>query len=197
MRKLVVSAALGAAALLGGVAQAQEPQPANADSMNCVYNALFEDYELVAEAFLFEDLAEADVKQALALVEAAKKDCATKFKLTEGQVMSIGEIGVYASTVDYLYDELSFAGVSEDTILGLFDVYDGLSDADIETIFDPEWRSNVDFFNQVKGKLVAAGIPDNADAIDVSMAILELSAFTEEASYLFLLDGVASDAPAN
>src|SRR5262245_18632433 len=120
MRKFLAAMMMGGAALLSaGAAAAQEPDDTR---MDCVYNALIEDYALVAEAFLFDDVSQEDITKADTLIETAKKACAERYKLSEGQVVTIGELGVYASSIDYLAEELLWSGATEAAIDGVLDV---------------------------------------------------------------------------
>lgn len=192
--RLVVAAALagGLALSSAGAAVAQNPQD---DGMDCVYKAVAADYDLVAEVFLFDDMAEEQITAATQAIEAAKKTCATQYKLTEGQLFTIGELGVYASSIDYLGEELMISGASEDAVDGVLDAYETFTDEDVDKFFETGWRSDAEFYAKMKAKILGAGIPDEDDAIDLALAIFELAVMVEEAQYLFMLDGL-EDAPA-
>jgi hypothetical protein len=197
MRKLAMGLALGGAALLGvGAASAQGADP----SMSCVYDALTvgnEDYEIVAEVFIYSDVEDTQIQQAAKLVDDAKKACAAKFPLTPGQVETVGELGVYAASIDYLSEELLFFGATEEAVGGVLDVYDGFTDEDIERFFDPDWRSDATFYGRLKSQVVGVGIPEDDDAVDLALAVLEIAAFAEESTYLFILDDAPPEAKPN
>lgn len=184
--RFVLAAALTGLLALASAGAAVAQQVAD-DGMDCVYKAVAADYDLVAEVFLFDDMPQEDITAATQAIEAAKKTCATQYKLTEGQLMTIGELGVYASSIDYLGEELLFAGASEDAVNGVLDAYDTFTDDDVEKFYDTGWRSDAAFFAKMKAKVVGVGIPDEDEAVDLALAIFEIAVMVEEAQYLFML----------
>jgi hypothetical protein len=197
MRNLAMGLALGGAALLGvGAASAQGADP----SMSCVYDALTvgnEDYEIVAEVFIYGDVPDTQIQQAAKIVEDAKKACAAKFPLTPGQIETVGELGVYAASIDYLSEELLIFGATEESVGGVLDVYDMFTDADVDKFFDMDWRSDATFYGKLKSQVVGVGIPDEDDMVDLALSILEIAAFAEESTYLFILDDAPPEAKPN
>lgn len=156
--------------------------------MDCVYEELVDNYELVAEVFLYGDLTEEEGAEADKAVEAAQTSCATKHGYTPGQREAAGELGILASALDYLSEELMFSGVSDAALGGVLDAYDNFTDDDVDALFDPDWRSDAAFLGKLKAQMLSAGIPDEADLIDIALTMLEIAALVEEASYMFILE---------
>jgi hypothetical protein len=191
MRSFLAAITVGGAALLGaGTAVAQETKD---DGIDCVYNALAAHYDLVAEVFLYDDMSQEDITKVDTLVETAKKDCATRYKFSEGQLFTIGELGVYVSSIDYLSEELLWSGATEASLDGVLDVFQGLSDEDVDMLFDTTWRSNVAFHDKLKSAVVAKGIPSDEDSVMLALTILEISALADEAVTLFDLDDLLTE----
>jgi hypothetical protein len=44
------------------------------------------------------------------------------------------------------------------------------------------------FLGEMKAKMLSAGIPDEADLIDIALMILEITAMVEEVSYMFMAE---------
>jgi hypothetical protein len=159
-RFLAVSLASGLAMTAVAHAQAAED-----DGLDCVYN------ELVDRA-----------------VEAAKATCATRHNYTQGQRDAAGELGVLASVLDYLSEELMFSGVGDDAVDGVLTAYDSFTEEDVDALFNPDWRSDAVFLGEMKAKMLSAGIPDEADLMDIALMILEITAMVEEVSYMFMAE---------
>jgi hypothetical protein len=194
MRRFLAAAMAGGLALLGaGAAQAQQPGDSGID---CVYEALFDEYELVAEAFLFNDMADDDRARATQIIDAAKKSCATQYRYAHGQIEAVGELGVYGLSLDYLSEELMASGASEEAVGGLFDAYDAFTDEDVDMFFDTAWRSDAVFYARMKSKIIGAGVPDNDETMDIAMGMLGIMALAEESTFLFMLDQAVADTQA-
>lgn len=178
-------AALAGGLVLTGAAHAQD---AVDDGIGCVYNELIDSYDLVAEIFIYGDLSEEEVAESNQAIATAKSTCAAKYAYSPGQLEIVGELGILASSMDYLSEDLLYSGVSETAISGLMDVYDAFTDDDVDAIFDPDWRSDAAFHAKLKSKVLAAGIPDEADLMEIAFALLEIAAMAEEATLLFMLD---------
>ena len=192
MRRTILAAiaAIGAAAFGAGAAQAQIADPADENgAMYCVYNALTEtaDYELVAEAFLYDDLTDVEIKTAAELLDKATRDCATAHKLSESQTASASDIGIYGATADYLSDELMFEDVSDEAIDGIYDVMTDMSDDELDKLYGDDWRSDLAFSTKLKTALVAKGIPDDDFAVETSFQIIELAVMALDSVTLFVL----------
>jgi len=183
-----------AAALLGGVALtgAAQAQDAGDGGMNCVYSELIDNYDLVAEVFIYGDISKEETDEAAQAVEAAKKSCAAIHDYSPDQLVSASDIGVLASALDYLSEDLLFSGVSEDVVDAILEAYDTLTEMDIDAIFDAifdvDWRSDAAFYGKMRAKMVGAGVPDDAVMMDIAMAILEITALVEESTLMFMLD---------
>jgi hypothetical protein len=185
LKNRLVAAALAAGFALSGAAHAQVQAD---DGMTCVYEALVDDYELVAEVLIYGDLSEEEGAASDKAVETAKATCAAKHNYTPGQRDAAGELGVLASALDYLSEELMFSGVSDAALDGVLDAYDTFTDEDLDVLFDPDWRSDMVFLGEMKAKMLSAGIPDEADLMDIALTILEITAMVEEVSYMFVLE---------
>jgi hypothetical protein len=186
-----LAALLAAGVFVTSPAQAQiAPDPADEDAaMYCAYNTLVDsmDYELVAEAFLYDDLSEADTREAADALAKATADCAAKHKLSDSQAVSISDIGIYGSAADYLSEELMFEDVPDAAIDGIYDVMEGLSDDDLDKLFVDGWRSDLAFSARLKAALIAKGIPDDEYAVETSFQIIELAALALDSVMLFVL----------
>jgi hypothetical protein len=44
------------------------------------------------------------------------------------------------------------------------------------------------FLGEMKAKMLSAGIPDEADLMDIALMILEITAMVEEVSYMFMAE---------
>lgn len=177
--------ALVAGLALAGVGHAQSARP---DGMDCVYLALGDDYELVAEVFLYDDLSADEISESEELIETAKAGCAAKHSYSRGQLQAVGDLGVLASAIDYLSEELLFSGLNVATVDGVLDAYDALTDDDVDAILERDWRSDAAFYGRLKTKMTGAGIPDEADLMEIAMMILDVAALSEEATFLFMID---------
>lgn len=198
MRRTVTAAiaAIAVAAFGAGAAQAQvahDPADQNG-AMYCVYNLLTmstEDYEIVAEAFLYDDLAESEIKAASDILNNATTSCAETHKMSESQAASAADIGIYGSTADYLSDELMFEDVSQEAVDGIYEVLSDLSDDEMDKLYSDDWRSDLPFSTKVKAALVAKGIPDDEFAVETSFQILVLAMMAVDSVALFV-DGAES-----
>jgi len=177
------AAALVAGLALAGAAHAQVQAD---DGMACVYEELVDDYELVAEVLIYGDLSEEEVGAADKAVEAAMATCATRHKYTQGQRDAAGELGVLASALDYLNEELMFSGVGDDVLNGVLDAYNSFTEEDVDALFKPDWRSDTVFLGEMEAKMLSAGIPDEADLMDIALTIVEITAMMEDVSYMFM-----------
>jgi len=182
-RFLAVSLASGLA--LAGAAHAQD---AGDDGLDCVYNALVDSYELVAEAFLYGDLSAEELAKSKQAVEAATALCDAKHSYGVDQAEVAAELGKMGSAIDYLSEELLFGDVSEAAINAALDAFHAFTDEEFDAFGDPDWRSDAVFYARLKAKMTTAGIPDETWAIDTALTIVEIAALMEEATYLFMLD---------
>jgi hypothetical protein len=193
MRSLVAAVMAGGIMLAGASSALAQEQEIRDDGMDCVYLALSEEYELVAEVFLYDDVADEDVNKVNQLVETAKKGCAERYKLSEGQLFTISELAVYASSIDYLGEELLWSGSTEAAVEGVLDVYQGLNDEEYDLMFDTTWRSNAALYEKLKSAVVAKGIPSDDDSVNYALTMIEISAMADEAMMLFELDDLLSE----
>ena len=179
---------------LGGAASAQQAADQQlAGGESCIYMKLTEglDYEWVAEAYLMGDSQDQDMLDAL---DEAGDACAEEFDMTDEQRSIATEIGIYGSTADYLSDELSYAGVSDDAIDGVFDVVDDMSDEDLDMIYDKDnWREDAAMTGRLRTALVAKGVPNKDDLIMMAFEMIELSAFAVDATVGYIISGLDED----
>jgi hypothetical protein len=199
MRRLIFAGALvaGAAGLCGAASAQQPPAGDSLEEMYCVYESLIleTDYELVAEAFLYDDAAEADKAAAKKLVDDTAATCAAGHDMTTGQMSAMSEIGILGSAADYLADELMFEGVSETAIDGVFDVFYELSEDDQDSIYVGTWRDNPAVQGRIKSALLTKGVPDTENSIQTAYQILELSTMAMDSVMMFMLDDTKDDKP--
>lgn len=187
MRALAAITLAAGLSLLG----AAHAQNATINGMDCVYTALIPDYKAVAEVFLSSDLTEKETEEIDDLLESAKKDCAARFKYTPVQLETVGELGLYGSIVDYLSEELKSGGVSEGAVGGILDVYDSLTDDEVDILYAGDWRNNAAFLAKLKAMLIDAGIPDGKN-MELALAILGATVLMEAANYRFMTEADAA-----
>lgn len=188
MSRIVHALTVGAAAwfLGAGAARAQEDAEPLSD-VTCVYDGLISDdsYERVAESYLYDDLTEKDLDYVLDVLNGAAGGCADEHGWNE-ELTELGkELGVYGVVVDYLGEELLYAGVSEETMEELFLVIEELSDDDLSTFVETDWRANGAFVARHKSALVAAGWPDDEEVVLMAMIIMEVSSHASEVVLFF------------
>lgn len=197
MLRLIAAGALVAGAAGFCSAASAQPSPAGdgLGEMYCVYESLTleTDYELVAEAFLYDDTAAADIAAAKKLVDDTVATCAAGHDLTAGQMSAMSEIGILGAAADYLADELMFEGVSETVIDGVFDVFDELSEDDQDSIYDGTWRDDAAVQGRIKSALLIKGVPDTEYSIETAYQILELSTMAMDSVMIFMLDDMKDD----
>lgn len=191
-----LAALLAAGMFAMAPAQAQTADPGDEQGpMYCVYNTLIDtsDYELVAEAFLYDDLSQEDIDEAALKVKDASDACAKTHKLTQSQAASAADIGLYGATADYLSEDLMLEDVPDAAIDGIYDVMEALSDDDLDKLFEDNWRSDLAFSGRLKAALIAKGIPDDDYAIETSFQIIELASMALDSVMLFMLDELDKD----
>ena len=162
-------------------------QPAADTGIDCVYNDLTPNARMVAEVFLDEEQNEKAIEEAGRLVDVAVQRCAIRNAYKPGQPEAVGEIGVYASVIDFLGERLVVAGASDDAVRSMISLYDALSDEEVDKLFALDWRSDAAFYGKLEKAALDAGIPDIGIAVDSAMAIFELRAKVEQSSYLFMM----------
>lgn len=165
--------------------------------MYCVYNALAKtlDYELVAEAMLYGS--SEDVAKATDLLAKTSRTCAATHGLSESQLPSLGDIGAYGATLDYLSEDLMFEDVSDEAIDGIYAVLDSLSDGELDKFYEDNWRSDAAFEAKLKAAVIAKGIPDEVFAIDTAFQIMMLAQLELDAEIDFMLESVGNQDSAN
>jgi hypothetical protein len=187
MRSLLTALAAGLACVAPLAASAQTPNSAEDEALWCVYEALAEsfDYEVVAEAYIFEGDMTGDPDGVLAKASAT---CAQAHDLNETQKVAVVEYGRFGAVVDYLTEELMFEGTTEAEINAIFAVMDGLSDDDYESLYNTGWEAT-EMGERVKAKLIAAKFPGEDWTLETAMMILTALAFADEAEAVFIFDG--------
>lgn len=173
--------AVGAAlvALVPGVASAQDAN----DGILCVYDAVSQDYETVAEAFLYGE----GTDTADALLDKAAQSCSDQFKFSEDKTSAARDLAMYGVSIDYLSDALSFMDASDEAIDGVFDIYNGLGADEIDLLYDTDWRDDANFLAGLKAKLLKAGFPDDEEGLAMAYDIFEISALADDAMFSFAL----------
>jgi hypothetical protein len=186
MFKLFAAAAgVALLALAPGVAGAQEPD----DGLLCIYDAATNDYEAIAEAFLYgED--EAVIASSNAALDKATQACSDRYKMSEEEAAAAREMAVYGLSVDYLSEDLMFMGVTDAVIDGVFNVFDALDEDDLDLFLDTGWRNDADFVGRLKAELLKVGVPDSAEELSTAYDILELSSMTDGVMLDFMLAGL-------
>lgn len=179
---------------LGGAASAQQAAaPQDTGGEYCIYEKVTEgaDYEWVAEAYLAGDSQDQDM---LAVLDKAGDACAIEFGMTPEQISIATEIAIYGSTADYLSDELSFAGVSDDVIDSVFNVMEEMSDEDLDMIYDKDnWRDDAAMTGRLRTALVAKGVPNKDDLMMMAFEMIELSAFAVDAAVEYIIIALDDD----
>lgn len=181
--------AAGAFASAPAFAQ-QQPDPAVLDKIYCVYDSLIDtgDYEVVAEAFLYDDTSQADVDTAQKLVDNLATKCAETHKLGAKKKSIIADIGIYGASADYLAEDLMLIDdASEETVQGIFALSDEMSDEEVMKLFDGSWRSDATFAGELKAALLAEGLPDNEETLEAAYHMLHLTAAAAVSATAFVL----------
>ena len=182
----VFAVAAGAAllALAPGVASAQ--QDTSEDGALCVYEALMADtdYEVVAEAYLYGAAAE-DTKEAEDLLDRIGQTCSDKYKLTEDELSAATDMGVYGGTVDYLSEELTLAGVDDAVIGKVFDLYDALSDDNVDQFLSADWRDDANFVAEMNKSLSGTGLPQSE--FEVAREMIAAQILSDDAMMNYLM----------
>lgn len=180
-------AAVGLFGVSGAASAQQAAGPQDTGAEYCIYEKLTAgvDYEWVAEAYLAGDSQDQDM---LAVLDKAGDACAEEFGMTDEQKSIATEIAIYGSTADYISDELSFAGVSDDVIDSVFNVMDEMSDEDLDLIYDKgTWRDDAEMTGRLRTALVAKGVPNKDDLIMMAFEMIELSAFAIDATVEYMI----------
>jgi len=195
MRSTLAALAAGLA-WLAPAAHAQDQQQDDRDpGLWCVYESLGVsfDYEVVAEAYLFDGDQTGDPGGALT---EAGKTCATRHGLSESQQFLVQEYGRFGSVIDYLSEELVFGGATDDELTAVFNVVQTLSDEDYDDLFEDNWQAT-DAGTRVRAELVKASFPDDADSIATALMIVETIARAAEVELVYMLDKAEAEANDN
>lgn len=187
---LRIAGGLAALALCAATASAQPTAAAKDDETGlfCVYDTLSaEDAATVAKVFLYDDTPEEQIGQAALIVRSAAEACRDRFGLSPSKAASMSDMGIYGTVIDYLSGALRAAGATQQAVDGMFYVYGGLGEEEIDKLFDADWRSDIAFAGKLKQALVDNGMPDRDETIDTSFTVFEVSAMADEAIYLFLV----------
>ncbi len=183
-KMFVVAAGAALVALAPGVASAQDAD----DGILCVYDAAStQDYESIAEAFLYGD-ADAAVAAGASL-DKATQTCSDQFKFSEEEADAARDLAIYGVSIDYLSEDLMFMDVSDEAIDGVFDIYNALGADEIDLFYDADWRDDATFVARLKARLLAVGFPDVADELATAYDIFEISAMVDDAMFTFTLAG--------
>lgn len=191
MRAATIAAlgALGFAVMAAGPACAQANiSEAQKQELYCVHNALIARNQtaLVAESYLSETTADGVRGAADNAINAAAAGCSRRHGWDDTARGLALAVGVMGSTADHIAGELKDAGVTDATITKVFDLMQGLSARDNELLFDGAWDDDRAFMARMRAKLIAAGVPDNAETIRMAVMILECSVIGSESAGAFI-----------
>lgn len=181
--------AVGAFACAPAFAQ-PPPDTAVLDKIYCVYDSLIDtgDYEVVAEAFLYDDTSQKDVDTAQKLVDDLAAKCAETHKLGAKKKSIIADIGIYGASADYLAEDLMMIDdASEETVQAIFALSDDMTDDEVMKLYDDSWRSDAAFAGKLKAALLAAGLPDNQETLESAYHMLHLTAAAAVSATAFVL----------
>jgi hypothetical protein len=173
---LAAMAAMAAAGLMGGAAQAQAPAgqdpklTAAYDEMNCIYDGLTDEQaEMIFENYLNMD--DKMTKQIDAAVDALQTSCGDTYGWTKGQHNLAEVIGRFGSMVDIALLDLEAAGMKNGD--AMFDLWDSLPASDLQKLTDPDWVKDKTLGSRLKDSLVAAGVPNDDQSLESALVALE------------------------
>ncbi len=191
MRTFFAGLAAGLAWLAPAAHAQDQQQTAQDPALWCVYEALTAslDYEVVAEAYLFDGDLAGDPE---GLLSSAGKACAQTHDLNEAEQLATMEYGRFGSIIDYLTEELMFEGVTEDQISVIFMATDSISDEDYESLYEDGWQAT-DVGERVKAELLRAQFPDDPGHVETAMEIMGLIVLADEAELVYVLAGEDAD----
>lgn len=186
MRSLITLVAAGLV-MLSPAAFAQEPQQERDPGLWCVYEKLVAsfDYELVAEAYLYDGDTTGDPGGVLA---KAGGECETQYKLTVAQREAAIEFGRLGGAADYIIEEMMWEGLEEDEVQTIFTAMDSISDDDYDALFTAD-AIDPAAATRIKGALKAAGYPDDEDLLVGALTVMGLVALSDEAQFIYMFDG--------
>jgi hypothetical protein len=172
---LLVGAA-AAIALWAGSASAQttveDLTEAQEDELYCVYDRLEDDFELVAEQFLYDDLPEEEAKKATAALDAAGNTCAATYSWDDKKRDHGKNLARFGSVTDYLEEDLYFEGVKDEDIDKIYSILGRLPDAELSKFLDVSWLDDKPFIERLNAALAAGGFPKGDDDFQFETARL-------------------------
>ena len=180
----VCAAALAALSLWASPAMAQitglsQLSEAQQDEMYCVADKLSaadEGFYDVAEAMLYNDKTDEEIKQAQAALKTASEACAGVYKWDAGK-RALGEkIGIYTSVADYLSEELYFDGREDEESDLIFTALGKLPVEELNHFLDISWPKDAAFTQRLDGVLAAVKFPDDDKyTLEAARLIMEAS----------------------
>jgi hypothetical protein len=162
-----LAAAAAVIALLAAPAMAQvrvsDLPMAEQDEIFCVYEGLEDDFELVAEEFLYDDMPADERKNAIAALDKAANACAASYKWADAKRDRARRVGRYGAVADYLDFDLELDKVKSEDIDKLPKVLNGMSRDEQRRFLDDSWMDDRAFIARVDSALTAAGFPKDDD----------------------------------
>ncbi len=172
MKRVAAGLAAGAVWLLAAMpALGQQPQKTIDDldedqieELYCVYDSLdtFGDRAGLTTAYMVGDPDAAEYKKQLAIVDDATADCNDRYKWADGRRDTASMIGLYGVMGDELESRLSAAGLKDADFDKLYDVYDAMSDDDVNAFVDGVWGGKQDVADRLIAAMAAKGIKGDA-----------------------------------
>ncbi len=184
IRRMAVSllAAAGLAVALAGGASAQQPgggiQGEAWEEFSCVYTSLMvlddEPYFAIVDSYISQLTEGDEYEAAIEVILPALEECAAQYDWTAEQgeaAMTMGVAGVVADAIEgYLVDVEGFTNEDIDNIIALIDT---MSDEEVFTLADGQWRGDKEFIAVIAGHLAGIGIEGDDALISDCATLLE------------------------
>lgn len=199
MAKRVMAAIAGLAAvalLWTGPALAQTPPSSSQaaanqaamdaayNEMNCMYDGLSEDQRMMIFDNYFDPIDD-EVEEIDMFMDKLQASCAAKYGWGKDQRDMADGIALHGAVVDIAIVDLMDAGLKDGE--ALFNVWDALSDDDIDHFIDETWYEDKPFSDRMKALVIAAGVPNDALSIENALAVLESISLASTAQDIWLV----------
>ena len=174
-------------------AMAQEPKQQNVDlataittlepEFYCVFDVLSQTdaFYDIADVWVAADAKPADIESADAVLSKAVKECADSYDWSE-DVQELGaSVGVHGSVVEVLTGKMALAGLEEEKLEGIFEMLGDLDQEDTQAFVTSSWVEDYAFKKKMYRALVRFGLPNEDEALENSMLVLESSVMTADA----------------
>lgn len=146
----------------------------------CVPDVLSQsgDFYSIADAWVDPDASEAVMDAADALLADAVESCATAYEWDDKAQEFGAVIGIHGAVVETLTGELLSLGMTEEQVGAVFDVMEAMSDDDVDLFVDAAWVENAKFKKRTYRALIRSGVPNEDEALEKAMHVLESSVLT-------------------